>query len=42
LAAAALYQVLKRFDPAVQAVGSLDLAQTYENKFVEQASLHPR
>ena len=34
--AAALYQVLKRFDPAVQEAGSLDVGQAYENKFVEK------
>jgi sulfonate transport system substrate-binding protein len=34
--AAALYQVLKKFDPAVQEAGNLDLGQAYENKFVER------
>ena len=36
--AAALYQVLKRFDPAVQETGNLDIGQAYENKLVERAS----
>jgi NitT/TauT family transport system substrate-binding protein len=35
--AAALYQVLKRFDPAVQGAGDLDVSRAYENKFVVRA-----
>ena len=40
--AATLYQVLKRFDPAVQEAGSLDVRQAYENKFVERAAERAR
>ncbi len=37
--AVALYQVLKRFDPAVQeAAGNLDILQAYENRFVEKTA----
>jgi NitT/TauT family transport system substrate-binding protein len=34
--AVALYQVLKRFDPALQGRGGLDIGQAYENGFVER------
>jgi NitT/TauT family transport system substrate-binding protein len=40
--AAALYEVLKRFDPAVQEVAGLDPAQAYENKFAARAPERPR
>jgi NitT/TauT family transport system substrate-binding protein len=40
--AAALYQVLKRFDPAVQGAGSLDIGQAYEDKFAEKAAERSR
>jgi NitT/TauT family transport system substrate-binding protein len=36
-AAAALYQVLRRFEPAVQAVPDLDVTRTYTNQFVQRA-----
>jgi hypothetical protein len=36
--AAALYQVLRRFDTAVQEAGNLDVAQAFEVKFIERAS----
>ncbi len=35
--AAALYQVLRKFDPAVKEAASFDAAQTYENRFAERA-----
>jgi NitT/TauT family transport system substrate-binding protein len=35
--AAALYQVLRRFEPAVQAVPDLDVTKTYSNQFVQRA-----
>ena len=35
--AAALYKVLRSFDPAVKEGAAVDLAQTYDNRFVEQA-----
>lgn len=35
--AQALYQVLKKFDPAVQQADNLDVTQTYDNQFVEKA-----
>jgi NitT/TauT family transport system substrate-binding protein len=35
--AAALYQVLRKSDPAVQAAGNLDVEKAYENKFVRTA-----
>jgi len=34
---AALYQALRRFDPAVKAAAELDLTQAYDNRFVQQA-----
>ena len=36
--AQALYQVLKRFDPAVKEAGPLDVRQAYEVKFAESAA----
>ena len=41
-AAAALHQVLKRFDPAVREAGSLDVRQAYENSFVDRAPARSR
>ena len=35
--AAALYKVLRSFDPAVKEGAPVDLSQTYDNRFVEQA-----
>jgi NitT/TauT family transport system substrate-binding protein len=35
--AAALHQVLRRFDPSVQEARDLDIAQTYDNRFAEAA-----
>ena len=35
--AAALYQVLRKSDPAVQGTGSMDVTQAYENRFVRAA-----
>ena len=35
--AAALYRVLQRFDESVQGARNLDITQTYDNRFVEQA-----
>lgn len=34
---AALYQSLRKFDPAVQAAPELDATQAYDNRFVQQA-----
>jgi NitT/TauT family transport system substrate-binding protein len=35
--AAALHRVLQRFDPAVQEARDLDIEQTYDNRFAQQA-----
>ncbi|HZP86464.1 MAG TPA: ABC transporter substrate-binding protein [Burkholderiales bacterium] len=35
--AAALYRLLRKFDPAVQSAAELDVAQAYDNRFVLQA-----
>jgi NitT/TauT family transport system substrate-binding protein len=35
--AAALYQVLRRFDPAVQGAADLDVTKAYTNQFVQKA-----
>jgi NitT/TauT family transport system substrate-binding protein len=35
--AAALYQVLRRFDPSVQAAADLDVARSFTNQFVQRA-----
>jgi NitT/TauT family transport system substrate-binding protein len=40
--AAALYQVLKRFDPAVQGAGSLDVDRTYDNRFANSSPARDR
>lgn len=40
--AAAVYQVLKRFDPAVQEAGSLDVREAYENRFAERPGARVR
>lgn len=36
-AARNVYNVLKTFEPSVQAAGNIDLAQTFDNRFVEAA-----
>jgi len=35
--AQALYEVLRRFDPAVKAAGAMNIAQAYDNRFVQAA-----
>jgi len=35
--AQALYEVLRRFDPAVKAAGTMNIAQAYDNRFVQTA-----
>jgi NitT/TauT family transport system substrate-binding protein len=37
-----VYQVLKRFDPAVQEAGNLDVRQAYENRFAERPAARSR
>jgi len=40
--AVALYHVLRRFDPAVQGAGKLDVSRAYENRFVEKTGTQAR
>jgi hypothetical protein len=42
--AAALYQVLRRFEPSVQAAANLDVSKAFTNQFVQKAmsSRQPR
>ena len=42
--AAALYQVLRRFEPSVQAAANLDVTKAFTNQFVQKAmtSRQPR
>ena len=35
--AQALYEVLRRFDPAVKEAGTMNIAQAYDNRFVQTA-----